>query len=148
MATNRCWDPEELIQAKGSRVVIIDSNFLFVPHKFKVDIFEELKRLLGGNVRFFITRPIINELFLIKKDAKNKDKKEIDFALGLMERCEIIELNLRPNESVDDSIIRISSEGKFMVATNDIELRKRLRNVGVAVIYLRQKSHLELEGNA
>ncbi|NIU39058.1 hypothetical protein GWN65_03535, partial [Candidatus Bathyarchaeota archaeon] len=32
------------------------------------------------------------------------------------------------------------------VATNDRELRKRLRNLGVPVIFLRQRHRLELEG--
>lgn len=148
MAINRRGDLEELIRTKSSSVVILDSNFLFVPKKFGVDIFEELKRLLGGNVRYVVTRPIINELFFVKKDAKNKNKKEVNFALGLTDRCELLEVNLGSDESVDDSILRIASSGKFVVATNDAELRRRLRKVGVPVIYLRQRSHLELEGNA
>jgi len=33
------------------------------------------------------------------------------------------------------------------VATNDAELRKRLRRAGLATIYLRQKSRLVIEGH-
>jgi rRNA-processing protein FCF1 len=33
-----------------------------------------------------------------------------------------------------------------VVATNDIELKKRLRDINVPVVYLREKSKLEVEG--
>ena len=146
MATDRRGDPERLIRTEPSAAVILDSNFLFIPLRFGVDIFEEFHRLLGRNVRCLVTTPIIDELRLLRTDAKPSFKKEVDFALSLAERCEVMEISLDPGETVDDSIVKIASEGPFIVATNDAELRGRLREAGVSVVFLRQKSHLEMEG--
>ncbi len=53
---------------------------------------------------------------------------------------------MKEEESVDDVILRVASENKLPVATNDSELRKKLRERGIPVIYLREKSKLEVEG--
>jgi rRNA-processing protein FCF1 len=57
-----------------------------------------------------------------------------------------MEASLESCETVDDSIVRVALDGPFIVATNDAELRRRLRRVGVSVVFLRQRSHLEIEG--
>lgn len=146
MATDRRGDTEGLTRTRPSAAVILDSNFLFIPLKFGVDIFEELHRLLGRNVRCIVTKPIIDELKLLRTDAKPSFIKEVDFALGLVDRCDVMEASLDPCETVDDSIVRVASAGPFIVATNDAELRRRLKRVGVSVVFLRQRSHLEIEG--
>ena len=146
MATDRRGYPEGLTRTGPSAAVILDSNFLFIPLRFGVDIFEELHRLLGRNVRCVVTTPIIDELRLLRTDAKPSFRKEVDFALGLVDRCEVMEASLDPCETVDDSIVRVASDGPFIVATNDAELRRRLRKAGVSVVFLRQRSHLEIEG--
>jgi rRNA-processing protein FCF1 len=146
VATDRRGDPEGLTRTGPSAAVILDSNFLFIPLRFGVDIFEELHRLLGRNVRCVVTMPIIDELRLLRTDAKPSFRKEVDFALGLVDRCEVMEASLGPGEAVDDSIVRVASDGPFIVATNDAELRRRLRKAGVSVVFLRQRNHLEIEG--
>ena len=146
MATDRRGDPEGLTRTRPSAAVILDSNFLFIPLRFGVDIFDELHRLLGRNVRCVVTTSIIDELRLLRTDARPSFIKEVDFALNLVDRCEVMEASLDPGETVDDSIVRVASDGLFIVATNDAELRRRLRKAGVSVVFLRQKSHLEIEG--
>lgn len=148
MAADRRRDPEGLNRTKASRVVLLDSNFLFIPFRFRVDIFEELNRIIGGNVRCVVTTPILDELERIRSDAKPSFKKEIEFALGLVNRCELISDSLDTGETVDDSIVRVASEMRCMVATNDADLRRRLRKDGIPVIFLRQRNHLEIDGTA
>jgi rRNA-processing protein FCF1 len=48
--------------------------------------------------------------------------------------------------SPDDAIVKVASEWRSPVFTNDRALRKRLRDINVPVIYVRQKSRLEIEG--
>jgi rRNA-processing protein FCF1 len=47
---------------------------------------------------------------------------------------------------VDDSLVRVAKENGFYVATADAQLRRRCRGEGVPVIFLRQRSHLALDG--
>ena len=148
MATDRRRDPEGLTRTDLSAAVILDSNFLFIPHRFRVDIFEELRRLHGRNVRCIVTTPIIDELKLLGSDAKPSFRREVDFALGFTDSCEVMDESLGPGETVDDSILRRALERRFTVATNNADLRKRLRKVGIPVVFLRQKNHLEIDGIA
>jgi rRNA-processing protein FCF1 len=126
--------------------IILDSNFLFIPLKFGVDIFEEFKRLFSKYVKCYVPRTVLNELFRLRKGAKPSFLKEIDFAEKIAENCEILENSLKPGESVDESIIEIAKKMKCIVATNDSNLRKKVKESGLSVVYLRQGAYLEVEG--
>ncbi|RLI07148.1 nucleotide-binding protein, partial [Candidatus Bathyarchaeota archaeon] len=126
--------------------VILDSNFLFIPLRFGVDIFEELQRLVGGLVRCVVPSPVVEEMRRLRRDAKPSLRKEINFALTLAERCEKVEVPVEAGEAVDDALIRLAKRWRCPVATNDTELRRRLRAEGIPVIYLRQRAYLEADG--
>lgn len=136
---------EETQKRRGS-TVLLDSNFLFVPMRFGVDIFEELQRLLEGLIRCVVPSPVVEELRLLRRGAKPSLRREIDFALALTERCEIAEEHIDPGETVDDVLIRLARLWRCPIATNDAELRRRLRMEGLPVIYLRQQAYLDVEG--
>ncbi|MEM2202200.1 MAG: DNA-binding protein [Candidatus Bathyarchaeia archaeon] len=126
--------------------VILDSNALFVPLKFKIDIFEELKNLLKRNVEFVLLLPVKKELETLAAKGSPKVRKEATYALKLAEKCKVVDLGKTCEGSPDDAIVKVASEWKSPVFTNDRALRKRLRDINVPVIYVRQKSRLEIEG--
>lgn len=68
-------------------------------------------------------------------------------ALKLAEKCRVVRVEQGFEETHDDVIVRVAKDWGCPVATNDRELRKRLRIISVPVVYLRQKSHLEVEGD-
>ncbi|KON30718.1 hypothetical protein AC482_03145 [miscellaneous Crenarchaeota group-15 archaeon DG-45] len=133
---------------RRSVAVILDSNFLFIPLQFGVDIFEELQRLLGGLVRCIVPSPVVEELQNLGRDAGPKARREADFALALAGRCEVAEGDAGPGETVDDAILRLALRKRCPVATNDGRLRRRLRAEGIPVIYLRQRAYLDIDGAA
>jgi hypothetical protein len=51
-----------------------------------------------------------------------------------------------PLVPADDAIVRAAKDWKAVVFTNDRQLRKRLKDISVPVIYVRQKSRLEIDG--
>ena len=126
--------------------VILDSNFLLVPFQFRLDIFEELNNLLG-KAEPIILSTTMEELKKMAEKKTAKRRMQFSAALKLAERCKILEVKKQASESYDDAILRIASKLKIPVATNDAELRKRLRKAGLATIYLRQKARLTVEGN-
>lgn len=126
--------------------VILDSNFLFIPSQFQVDIFEELSRLLSQRHDPVILSPTRKELLRKAEKGSPKMRKKASLALEFAEKCHLIDVEQSVEETPDDVIVRVASEWKCPVATNDRTLRKRLRNISVPVIYLRQKSRLEMEG--
>ena len=133
-------------QARETLRIILDSSALFVPLQFKIDIFEEVKRLLNRNLQFFLLSPIQRELEELRERGSPKMRKNASYALKLAERCVFFEIDEKIAGSPDDAVVQMACEWNCAVFTNDKELRKRLRNINVPVIYVRQKSHLEIDG--
>ena len=125
--------------------VILDSNFLFVPLQFKIDIFEELDRLFG-KVEPVVLSTTLEELQQLTAKGSPKMRKQTTIALNLVEKCHSVTVERRTNESYDDVILRTAKEWNVPVATNDAKLRKKLRETGVSVVFLRQKSYLTIDG--
>jgi len=126
--------------------VILDSNFLFIPSEFRVDIFDELETLLGQRVDLVLLSPNYEEIRKIAEKDSPKTRQQASLALKLAEKCRIVQVERGFEETCDDVIVRVAKEWQSPVATNDGTLRRRLRNINVPVIYLRQKSRLEIEG--
>jgi rRNA-processing protein FCF1 len=126
--------------------VILDSNALFVPLKFKIDIFEELRRLLNRSVEFVLLSTVKSELELLAREGSPKMRREASFALKLAEKCLQVKVDASGKMSVDDAILDAAEKCGCPVFTNDRELRRRLRDISVPVIYVRQKSRLDIDG--
>ncbi len=127
--------------------MILDSNFLFIPSQFQIDIFDELMKLLNQKFEPVLLSPTYKELQKIAVKGSPKIRQHASLALKLAEKCRIIEVQQSFEETHDDVIVRVAAEWRCPVATNDGALRKRLRDINVSVIYLRQRAHLEMEGN-
>lgn len=132
------------MKAKGIPV-LLDSSFLLIPLEDGVDIFSELERLMGLP-RCLVPRPVIEELRRLREMASPSEARKIGLALKLAERCELLDVELAEGEDVDDLLVRLAQELRCPVATKDGELRRRLRKIGVPVIYLRQRAYLEVDG--
>jgi len=151
MATNRIRNDKVTCHhnpsAQKERLkIILDSNAFFVPLKFKIDIFEELRNLLGKSAELVLLSPVKRELETLAAKGSPKTRKEAAYALRLAEQCRLIDLGEAFRDSPDDAILKVASEWRSLVFTNDRALRKRLRDINVPVIYVRQKSRLEIEG--
>ena len=125
--------------------VVLDSNALFVPLEVKLDIFEALRVLLGRNIEFVLLSPVRCELELLAAGGASKLRRQAAFALRLAEKCRLVAVEAQ-GEMVDDIILRVAQSWGVPVFTNDGLLRRRLRDISVPVIYLRQKSRLEIDG--
>ena len=125
--------------------IILDSNALLVPLEFKIDIFEELENVVNTAMKPILLSPILDEIEKIARESSPKMRKNATYALKLAERCEIVRID-EADMPADDAIVKVANERKCPVFTNDRALRKRLRNINVPVIYLRQKSRLEIDG--
>jgi len=125
--------------------VILDSNFLMIPFQFNIDIFQEIEYLLQKKVDFVVPSAVKSELTGISSRG-GEGAPEASLALQLASRCRVVEVTLEPQETVDDAIVKASQKLGAVVATTDIDLKKRLRDINVPVVYLREKSKLEVEG--
>ena len=125
--------------------VILDTNFLFVPVQFQIDIFEQLNNLLG-KAEPIVLSTTIEELESLVEKRSGKIRSQAVMALKLARRCRIIEVEKTPEEGCDDVIVRKAREWNCLVATNDANMRRKLREAKVATVFMRQRSHLAIEG--
>ena len=132
--------------AKRKLKIILDSNALFVPLQFNIDLFEDLKKLLNRNFELVLLSPTRLELERIATQGSSSMRKNAALALKLAERCKPLDVGQRTGASADDLIVQAAAKYKYPVFTNDRQLRNRLRDINVPVIYVRQKSRLEIDG--
>jgi rRNA-processing protein FCF1 len=149
MATHRIWNDKVNAEGKTRREklkVILDANALFVPLQFKIDVFEGLRVLLNRNFEPVLPKPVKGELKKLAEKGSPKMRKAAAYALKLAEKCMLVDLGEDFAGSPDEAILRLADAWKCPVFTNDRKLRKRLRDINVPVIYVRQKSRLEIDG--
>lgn len=121
------------MKGKSPTPVILDTNALLSQFEFKFDLIDELTRLLGI-YEILIPSSVLDEL----RNIKDKHSRS---ALRYASRFKTVE----SKEKGDESILSLAKEQKAMVVTNDRELRRRLKENGLRVIYLRQKSYLDID---
>jgi rRNA-processing protein FCF1 len=126
--------------------VILDANFFFIPAKFQIDIFEGLMALLNQRFDPIVLSPTYEELRRIAERGSPETRRQASLALKLAEKCQLVNIEQSPGEQTDDVIVRVAKDWKCPVATNDAELRKKLRMAQVPTIFLRKKAYLDLEG--
>jgi rRNA-processing protein FCF1 len=124
--------------------LLVDTNFLLVPVRFKLDIFEESENAVNDLVNFYVSSRVLDEIRILKDRSKGSFVRQLRLAEKLAENCTIIEDNSLT--MVDQSLIDLAISEGMILGTTDAELRQKARNAGIKVVYLRQKSHLVLDG--
>jgi rRNA-processing protein FCF1 len=77
---------------------------------------------------------------------KSEVGRKAKFALRLVDKCDNVKIESKDLENVDDALVRFAGKNEVIVATSYKELRHRLRDINVPVIYVRGRSRVELEG--
>lgn len=115
-----------------------------IPFQFKVDIIQELEKLLPS-YQFKVPSFVIEELEGIKKASRGKDKLAASVALKIASSppLKISKYSLQPHEKVDQALLRIAN----VLCTNDRELKNKALDKGITVVYLRQKKYLAIDGH-
>lgn len=110
-----------------------------------VDVVRRVEELLEAKIEPIILTSQLQELESIVVSEKRRRVSRIARAaldyvktkFKVVEGCE---------GRVDDTIVKVAEREGYIVATNDRELRRRLRRSGVSVIYMRSNGKFELEG--
>jgi hypothetical protein len=122
--------------------VILDTNFLTIPYQFNIDIFKEIQRVVEGNYELTTLDCVVNELEKLKK-GRGKDAAAARVALLLIKEKNVKVINTC-EKNVDNTIYKIADQNTI-VATNDKDLIKKLKDKKVKVLYLRSKQQILIE---
>lgn len=116
--------------------ILLDTNFLMVPVQFNVDIYSQL----GGTL--YTLETCVGELkYLAKK--KGKIGVQAKLALQIMKDRKV--KILKSNNRGDTGILEKASTKKYTIATNDVELIEKLKQMKASVIRLRQKKIVKID---
>lgn len=121
--------------------IIFDTNFLFVPFEFKVDVISEILRLVSSSFNLFIYEGTISELEAIEK-KKDKNKKFLPLIITMLKNYNF--KIIKSQISYIDEQILSNLDKNVLIATNDKQLRLKIQKERFKVLYLRQKRYLEI----
>jgi rRNA-processing protein FCF1 len=66
--------------------------------------------------------------------------------LKLAKKCKLVPIENDEKLTADDAIVKVAKSWNSPVFTNDRQLKKKLRDISIPVIYVRQKSRLDIDG--
>ncbi len=119
--------------------IILDTNFLLIVEKFKIDIFEEFKKL--GNYKLYTLDSVVCELEKLNKGC-SKVSISSNIALELIKRMKINVLKTSCGRTPDQEFLFLND---FLVATQDRALRKKLKEKNIKTIYAKQMRYLVID---
>lgn len=114
--------------------IVLDTNIILYTLKYKVDLLEELKRICNFNYEVKILDKTLKEL-------ENKSNGKL--ALSWINKKNIKLINTKNSGYVDDLLLKLDKN--YIIATNDKDLKRKLRKKNHPIITLRQKKYLILE---
>ncbi|RLG71064.1 MAG: hypothetical protein DRO04_00625 [Candidatus Iainarchaeum archaeon] len=119
--------------------IAIDTNILLYIEKFKVDVFTQLKEKFG-RVKFYIPKQVMEELKKISEKGK-KLSRQVAIAEKLLKKHDVRIKNIS-DLNADEALLKLAEQG-FIIATNDKQLRDRIKEKGGKVLIIRQKKFVE-----
>ena len=122
--------------------IILDTNFLLLPANLKVDIFEEIEKIMDEKHELVTIEPVLRELRGLAR-GKGKDAVAAKVGLQLLKKKKVKVLDTGEWDA-DKAILKIAEKENTIVCTLDADLRKKILKIGRKIIYLRAKKHLVL----
>ncbi|MFB6088632.1 MAG: PIN domain-containing protein [Candidatus Aenigmatarchaeota archaeon] len=124
--------------------IFIDTNMFLVPGQFGVDIFSEFDRLIDRRYELYTLESVLEELESLI-DKSDRDSKNAKLALDMI-NSEGIKIVGEGDNYVDERLMYYAKEDNTVIATNDGELIRKLKEDNTDIIRLRKNKKLVIEG--
>tara|TARA_B100000315_G_scaffold162706_1_gene151122 strand:- start:11 stop:424 length:414 start_codon:yes stop_codon:yes gene_type:complete len=131
--------------------ILLDTNFLLIPAAFNVDIFSEFNRLFPRNSLFILDKSIY-ELKHIELNQKGRYKQQAKIGIQMVKKYKITTIKTEKHINtykstskilnVDNLIVDFAINYDYIVATQDKEIKAKLKKHNKKAITLRQKKYL------
>ncbi|MBS7657962.1 MAG: hypothetical protein QW476_03040 [Candidatus Bathyarchaeia archaeon] len=116
--------------------IILDSNILISALKNRIQLFKEIEEAILAKVEFITIPAVIKELEKLSVKG-GKIGKYASLALNLMlNKCKLINFEASKKQ-VDEALIEASFKLDAIVATLDLDLKRKLRKANRPIITLR-----------
>ena len=132
---------DRLRQYRNEKIVILDSSAIIMLFEFSIDLEDEITRLVGKH-HTIVPKPVFNELEFLSEHGTGKKKIFAKASLKLIERYDIVDVS---SNNADDGVFLLAEQTNGIAVTNDKDLKKRLKEISLPVIFLRAKKKLVME---
>ncbi|MFH1787940.1 MAG: PIN domain-containing protein [Candidatus Altiarchaeota archaeon] len=120
--------------------VVLDTNFLLLPHTHKIDVYAEIEKIIPEEHRLIVLSGSIMEL---EKLSKGTSASAVGARVGLQLLAGKNIAEIPSQGGVDEAILDYARKhGKTIVATCDKQLGKKLREAGTETITKRGENTL------
>lgn len=127
------------------KTVLLDTSFVVACAEFRIDYFSEFSRTFLLNYKVSILDKVLSELEHLCQTGSALKKQSAKLAKTVLEKKKVFVLKTESNKTVDDILVSIADKDTI-IATIDAELKRRLKKLGVAIVFVRQKKYLQVEG--
>ncbi len=138
---------------RNHQIIIFDTNALFIPFEFKINIDVELKRIMG-DYQIIIPKCVFREVQRLSK-TERFGKSALHLAkikappswYDEFEKELLMNISGKPpkydDNPIDNQILEIAKELNAVILTNDRFFLKILNKNGIRTISLRKKKYLK-----
>ena len=138
--------------------IVLDANFILLPFQFKIDYFSEIRASLEGITTFIVYKQVLDELEAKKLREPNATKFHMNLKSGLLyleknndEYNILYKQSIKSREETTDKFLLKTCQElkenhkKVYLASNDTDLRRKAKKLGINTIFLRQKKYLSFD---
>ncbi len=118
--------------------ILLDTNFLLTTIRYKLYGLSEIKKNIPAE--FYVLSGTIDELEVISKKDK-KIRAEYLLVEKMLKNEKAIGIKSK-TENVDKELLELSNE--YVIATNDKELRRKIRERGGKSIFIKKLTMVDL----
>jgi len=121
------------------KCAVMDTNVLMYVYLNKVDVISQLRDL--GYKRFIVPKVVKEELEKLEKNLNGRERLAAKFALSLIEKFEIVETEGKG----DEALIEAAKNYGCVLITNDKNLKRRAKKLGLTLGYLKENRRVFVE---
>lgn len=114
--------------------IILDTDFLIDCIRYKIDFIDEIRRISDFNYKMYMIDYTIKEM---------QEKPNFRLIKAILDANDVEIIRTEGGKKVDELILDFVDEN-CIVATQDQELKRKLKKKNISVITIRQKSYLVL----
>lgn len=129
---------KKYFEESNYKKIILDTNFLLTMVRYKIHGLEEIKT--KTKCKFFTMSRVLFELEALGKREK-KIAKELLIVKAIIKNNEVKIID-STTEDVDKELVEKAQEG-YIIATNDKNLRERIKKVGGKSVFIRSLNFIE-----
>ncbi len=122
------------------RCAVLDTNILMYIYLKRVDVLTQLRDL--GFSKFIIPKSVLNELKSLENSLTGKERIAAKFALKIIESGKIEVVDSK--EKGDSALLEVARRFNCYLITNDKNLKRRAKELGIPYGYLREMNRVEI----